>query len=143
MKNKDLKKLAFVGLAGGVLVLNPAVTMAATAASTDNKQTQIDYSEGNNYQLYTEKELLLELNPEGTKLYQSLTPEGKKLALEVASMKCAYTNACKGLNACKTEKNECAGKGGCKGTGKCAVSDKNLAVKMVAKKMAEKRSQVK
>jgi hypothetical protein len=92
------------------------------------------------YHLMTEDELLLELNDEGAKMYQSLDPKGKELALEVASMRCAGTNPCGKLNACKTEKNDCAGKGSCKGTGKCAVSDKNLAVKLVYEKMKNKRS---
>lgn len=88
----------------------------------------------------TEDELLLELNDEGYKLYMSLDAEGKELARKVASTRCNASNECKGLNACKTDKNECAGKGQCKGQGKCAVSDKNLAVQLVAKKMAEKRA---
>ena len=60
---------------------------------------------------------------------------------EVASARCQGTNKCKGLNACKTDKNDCAGKSTCKGTGKCGISDKNLAVKLAAKKMSEKRVQ--
>lgn len=98
-------------------------------------------NEGNmNYKLMTEDELLLELNDQGAKLYNSLTPEGKELARAVASQMCQGTNVCKGLNACATEKNDCAGKGDCKGQGKCAFSDKNLAVKAVADKMAQKRA---
>jgi len=163
MKKNDLKKLALMGLSGGILILNPAIAKAATAVNspkpshksiadaaddkkktdTDKKKADVDYNEGNvGYHLYSEEELLLELDASGTKLYQSLTPEGKALALQVASARCDHTNACKGLNACKTDKNECAGKGGCKGMGKCALADKNLAVKLAAKKMAEKRNQV-
>lgn len=99
-------------------------------------------NEGNmNYKLLTEDELLLELNDEGVKTYESLTPEGKALARFVASQMCQNTNMCKGLNACATDTNSCAGKGACKGKGKCAFSDKNLAVKIVADKMAKKREE--
>lgn len=93
--------------------------------------------------MMTEEELLTELNDEGYKTYQQLGPEGKELARQVASMRCNGTNACKGLNACSTDKNKCAGQGACKGQGKCGISDKNLAVKIAAKKMAEKRSELK
>lgn len=100
-----------------------------------------DYNDGNlGYHLLTEDELLLELNAEGTALYNSLSPEGKKLALQVASQRCDHTNACKGLNACATDTNSCAGKGSCEGKGKCALADKNLAVKLAAQKMAQKRA---
>lgn len=93
------------------------------------------------YHLYTEDELLLELNEKGTALYNSLDAEGKALARLVASQRCDHTNACKGLNACQTDKNKCAGKGSCKGESKCAFSDKNLAVQVVADKMAKKRAE--
>ncbi len=107
----------------------------------DDKYKEVDLnSENMNYRLMTEDDLLLELNDEGTKLYQSLSPEGKKLALTVASQYCNGTNECKGLNSCQTEKNKCAGQGSCKGQSKCAISDKNLAVKLVHDKMAAKRN---
>lgn len=101
-----------------------------------------DKDDGNlGYHKYTEDELLLELNDKGTALYNSLDAEGKSLALLVASQRCDHTNECAGLNACQTEKNSCAGQGGCKGQGKCAFSDKNLAVKAVADKLAKKRAE--
>jgi hypothetical protein len=93
------------------------------------------------YKMMSEGDLLLELNNEGVKQYKSLTPEGQALARELASQRCGKTNSCKGRNACKTETNSCAGKGGCKGTTKCAFSDKNLAVKVAAENMANKRSE--
>lgn len=102
--------------------------------------TAKDPSYGNmGYKLMTEEELSLELTQDGFNLYKTLTPEGKKLALEVASRRCGSTNSCKGLNACATEENTCAGKGSCKGKTKCAIGDKNLAIRLVAKKMNEKR----
>jgi hypothetical protein len=101
----------------------------------------VDPNDGNlGYHMMTEQELMLELNPEGVRMYKSLSPEGKALALQVASMRCNASNSCRGLNACKTDKNDCAGQGQCKGQGKCAIADKNLAVKLVYKKMQEKRS---
>lgn len=98
-------------------------------------------SENLGYHLMTEDELMLELNDDGVKLYNSLTPEGKALARDVASQRCNGTNQCAGLNACETKTNSCAGKGKCKGTSKCAFADKNLAVKVVADKMAKKRAE--
>ena len=110
--------------------------------ATDAKQKKSDANDGNlGYHLLTEKELMLELNAEGIKMYNSLTPEGKATVLRVASARCGNSNECAGLNACQTAKNECAGKGSCKGQGKCALADKNLAVKIVYNKlMKEKRS---
>lgn len=118
----------------------------SVAARDPSKKTPLQdpQSDPNNenlgYHLMTEDELLLELNDNGVKLYKSLSPEGKTLALQVASQRCNGTNSCAGLNACETPSNSCAGKGSCKGTSKCAVADKNLAVKLVADKMAKKRS---
>ncbi len=89
----------------------------------------------------SEGDLLLQLNSEGIKQYKKLSPEGQELARKLASQRCGGTNSCSGENACKTETNDCAGKGKCKGTTKCAISDKNLAVKIAAEKMANKRNQ--
>lgn len=88
----------------------------------------------------TEEELLEELSAEGKKQYQGLSPSGKALARKMASQTCNGNNYCKGQNACETETNKCAGKGKCKGMSKCAFGDKNLAVKIAAQIMAEKRS---
>jgi len=149
MKSKNLKQLLLLGVASGLLINSSA------AAATDNKSQDAsksdakpssaldDANKGNlGYHLMTEDELLLELTDEGTKLYNTLTPEGKALARFVASQRCNGSNECKGLNACQTDTNKCAGEGKCKGTGKCAFSDKNLAVSVVTKKMAEKRSKL-
>lgn len=113
----------------------------SSASSTPGSDDSADVNNnGNlNYHLMTEDELLIELSAEGKKQYDSLSPEGKALARYVASQRCMSTNKCKGLNACATDKNDCAGKGECKGKGKCAVADKNLAVKLVSDKMAQKR----
>lgn len=93
------------------------------------------------YHILTEDELKLELDEQGTKLFDSLDSQGKKLALFVASTRCQQSNACKGLAACATADHACAGKNQCKATSKCGLSDKNLAVKLAAERiMALKRA---
>lgn len=131
---------------------NPKNTKASTSnnpktSDDSNKKFSSEIAEkekddGNiGYHLYTDDELLLELNDQGAALYESLDQEGKALARLVASQRCDHTNECKGLNACQTDKNKCAGQGTCKGQGKCAFSDKNMAVKVVAEKMSKKRAE--
>lgn len=148
MKRQDLKKIALLGIMSGV-VLSQSVqaqdTHQSSAASNTKPSTiktnEPDPNDGNlGYHLMTEDELLLELNAEGQKMYQSMDAKNKELTLKVASARCANTSECKGLNACKTEKNACAGQGSCKGLGKCAIADKNLAVKLVYDKMQKKRA---
>lgn len=142
MKKRELKQLAILGLTGGLLIANQAeAAKTETTKASSTSEDNYDPNDSNiGYKLMTEDELLIELNNDGVKMYNSLNPQGKALALEVASMRCAKTNPCGGLNACATDKNDCAGKGKCKGQGKCALSDKNLAVKLVYEKMAGKRS---
>lgn len=141
MKKKDLSNLICLGLAAALM--SAAQAQTSPKATTDKDapaKEDNDPAHGNaGYYLMTEEDLLLELNEEGTKNYNSLDAEGKALALKVASQRCGMTNLCKGLNACATDKNTCAGKGDCKGLGKCAFADKNLAVKVVLDKMAKKR----
>lgn len=88
----------------------------------------------------TESELLSQLNETGKSAYQGLDSAGKALALKMANQDCKGQNECKGLNSCKTEDHACAGKGSCAGTAKTNFKDKNLAVKVAALKMAEKRA---
>jgi hypothetical protein len=143
MKKVPLKKLAILGIVSGVVLAQAleGATLSPAAREKLAKESE-DPNAGNlAYHLMTEDELLLELTDDGVKLYNSLTPEGKALARKVASTSCNGTNECAGLNACKTDKNECAGQGKCKGQGKCNINDKNLAVRLVAKKMADKRAQ--
>lgn len=141
MKKRNLESLIVLGLLSGSLLTGKVLADTKDSKTKDNSDNPVLSAENGNmgYHLMTEDELLMQLNSEGTKIYQSLTPEGKKLALKVASSSCNDTNECKGLNACRTEKNTCAGKGECKARGKCAISDPNLAIKLVQKKMAEKR----
>lgn len=90
--------------------------------------------------MMTEDELMSKLNDQGKAMFRSLSPEGKALALKLAGQSCKGHNDCKGLNSCKSDKNACAGQGGCKGQSQCSFKDKNMAVKVAAKKMAEKRA---
>jgi hypothetical protein len=139
MNKKDLAKLALLGLASGAFIASQNDRLQA-AESTKAVGDQYSQDNGNiGYKLLSEDELLLELNEQGEELYMNLNKEGKELARKVASQRCNGTNLCKGLNACQTETNACAGQGACKGQGKCGFSDKNLAVKVVANKMAQKR----
>lgn len=145
MKKEQLAKLALLGLSSGALItaqLSAADTKSAKPSDSKAKTESYDDSEDGNmgYHLMTEDELLLQLNADGIKMYQSLTPEGKALARKVASARCNGTNDCAGLNACAGDGHDCAGKGSCKGKSKCAVGDKNLAVKLVYDKMAKKRA---
>ena len=140
MKKRNFIKLAYLGVVSGLLISNHL--QAASDVTNATESSQKDPSDGNlGYHLMTEKELLDELDDEGYKLYNTLDPESKALARKVASQRCAGSNICKGFNACKTEKHDCAGKGDCKGNSKCGFSDKNLAVKVVAEKMKQKRVQ--
>lgn len=88
----------------------------------------------------SESELLPQLNAQGKATYQSLDAAGKALALKLANQACKGENECKGMNSCKTKDNSCAGQGGCQGTSPGPFKDKNLAIKVAAKKMAEKRA---
>jgi hypothetical protein len=88
----------------------------------------------------TEKELMSQLNEKGKELYNSLDADGKAMALKLASGSCKGKNDCKGQSACKSDKNSCAGENKCKGEGTAMFKDKNMAVRIASKKMAEKRS---
>ncbi|MBA3722683.1 MAG: hypothetical protein H0W88_09825 [Parachlamydiaceae bacterium] len=159
-KKSKLNRLMIAGMATGLLLsqnINAATDQNKSKSETKEATNSQDSSKGTyketdslldlaaetggnvGYHLMTEDELMIQLNDEGAKLYKSLSPEGKKLALSVASRSCNGTNECIGLNACATKDNSCAGKGKCKGQTKCAISDPNFAVKLVANKMAKKR----
>ena len=88
----------------------------------------------------TEDQLINQLNEQSKSTFKSLSPEGKALALKLASQSCKGNNECKGLNSCKSDKNSCAGQGSCAGQSSCAFKDKNTAVKVAAKKLADKRA---
>jgi hypothetical protein len=88
----------------------------------------------------SENELLMVLSPETRAVYMSMDADGRALALKLANADCKGKNDCKGLNACKSATNSCAGLGSCQGTTVGPFRDKNSAVKVAAKKMAEKRT---
>lgn len=96
--------------------------------------------QGSTKQKMTESELLSQLNEQGKATYQRLDAAGKALALKLANQSCKGQNECKGLNSCKNSEHSCAGKGSCAGTADANFKDKNLAVKVAAMKMAEKRA---
>lgn len=162
MKKRDftLKGLALTGLVAGLLVApahaaeeaknKPAAADKPKKATTEDKQKKTDsdddfmkafdkYDGNIGYHLFTDEEMKRELNPDGLRMYESLSPEGKELARKVASQSCNGQNDCKGLGGCQTDEHKCAGKNKCKGKGKCAIADKNLAVKLAFDKMRDKR----
>ncbi len=160
MKKHKLKTLALLGLAASLCGAsdelsakdyNKSISQTSTSSSkqaaSSNSSSKDDaerdkyMSQNSGYHVLTEDELVGQLNATGLKLYMSLDDEGKALARKVASQLCNGTNDCKGLNSCKTDQNNCAGQGSCRGKTKCAIGDKNLAVKLAAKHMAEKRGQ--
>lgn len=134
MNKDDLKKLALLGITGGVMVASP-VAAAANNQSMPNQKVQ------DSGQL-SEADFMSKLNSEGKTLYLNMTPEGKKLARELAAQKCAGHNKCAGLNSCASKENACAGKGSCAGHGKCAFKDANKAVKVAQQHMQNKRNQM-
>jgi hypothetical protein len=91
-------------------------------------------------QLMTEDQLMSQLNDQGKQMYKSMNPEGKAMAIKLASRSCKGTNDCKGQNSCKSTSNSCAGKSSCAGTSQCSFKDKNLAVKVAAQQQVAKRS---
>lgn len=95
-----------------------------------------------NEKYINEEEVVKQLNPQAKKTFEGLSAEGKALALKLVNQSCKGKNECKGLNSCKTETNECAGKGACRGTSPANFKDKNLAVKVAADKMADKRKRL-
>lgn len=129
MKRKDLKKLALLGLTGG-LVLVATSCEPTVGSSGSHKEMQKAMSAA---------ELYAQLSPAEKQEYNSMSDEGKKLALTLANQDCAGKNGCKGLNSCKSAGHDCKGLGSCKGTTPGPFKDKNDAVKVAAMHMAAKR----
>lgn len=169
MDKKDFKKLALLGLAGGVVLASQGTVQANQGTLSDNQgvvlaagcgakgcnnETGIKPSRaGKNFiadadeaakadagQLMTEDQLMSQLNDQGKQQYKSLTPEGKAMAIKLASRSCKGTNDCKGQNSCKADDHSCAGKGSCAGSSQCSFKDKNTAVKVAAQLQSEKRA---
>jgi hypothetical protein len=142
MKKKlDLHSAMIVGIVTGLLLSHQTIR-GEEKANADFLELVASTKGNITFRPLTEDDLLLELNQDGADLYKSLSPEGQQLALKLASRSCNGMNDCKGENACRTDKNKCAGEGDCKGKTKCAFSDKNYAVKIAAKLMAEKRKEL-
>lgn len=138
-KKNNLKKIAMLGMAGGILLSH----QQADAAPNSNWENQyIAAEEGQSSRTMSEMDLLSKLSPDGKALYEGLNAEGKLLALKLANQTCKGHNDCKGQNSCKSEENACAGLGGCKGKSKGAFTDKNMAVKVAAMNMAKKRTEL-
>jgi len=196
MKKIDYKKLALLGITGGILMASQVIVAADVAMSgqgtmlaggcgggkcggfnpTRNSNTddmkapapssptsapqvpqtlpnqkgqlaenaiiQKDPSLSSHKGSMNEADLNKSLNHNSRDTFNSLSPEGKALALQLANQACKGQNSCKGLNSCKTANNSCAGQGGCKGQSSCAFKDKNQAVKVAAMKMASKRADI-
>jgi hypothetical protein len=107
--------------------------------SYQNQQSRYLADAGTSQKL-TQESLSTQLNAQTRANFEKMTPEGKTLAVKLANQSCKGQNDCKGLNSCKTETNSCAGLGSCKGTSKGPFEDKNAAVTVAAKAMAEKRA---
>jgi len=167
MKKRDLKKLALLGIAGAAMMASQGAVYAdnngmmsgtilaggcgshgcnhdqGTSKRSGFIAEADNYSRGTTAagQLMTEDQLKGQLNEQGKEQFNRLNPEGKSLALKLASQACKGNNECKGLGSCKTAEHSCAGKNSCAGTSACKFSDKNSAVKVAAQKQAERRSQ--
>lgn len=169
MEKPNFKKIALLGMAGGMLIVSQAPVAANTTDETGTmlakcgskscggyRANQQGFNNNTAYEnpsdsrttttttttkkTMSETELMSQLNSEGKSTYQNLSSEGKALAMKLAYQDCKGKNDCKGLNSCKTANNSCAGQGGCQGTSPGSFKDKNVAVKVAAKKMAEKRT---
>ena len=131
MKKSDLKKLALLGIAG---------TISMTCVSCGDMQRSKNASSEKEQTKLTADQLVAKLDPETKAVYNNLDSEGKDLALKLANQSCKGQNTCKGLNSCQSSDHTCAGKGSCAGTSATNFKNKNDAVKVAAKHMAEKRA---
>lgn len=129
MRKSQLAQLGLIGLLGVTVGCQNSEKNSGTKSRDSQQQKAGSMSE---------EELLTQLDEKGKALYYSMDEEGKALALKLSSMSCAGQNECAGLNSCKSSDNPCAGQGKCQGTSGCGFADKNLAVKVAAKHMAEK-----
>lgn len=130
MNKKDLKKIALLGLAGGLMVVAQGCEPSTGTSSHKEMQKSM-----------TASELYAQLTPQERQEYDGMDDQGKKLALTLANQSCAGKNDCKGLNSCKAADHDCKGLGSCKGTTKGPFADKNDAVKVAAMHMAAKRKE--
>jgi len=126
MKNKStLTTLAAMGLAVGAMGNLEAANISSTTCVAPS-QSQINT-------------LFAQLDPMHQQMFNSMDCEGQNLALQLATQTCKGKNSCKGLNSCKTNQNSCAGQSSCKGTSPGSFTDKNKAIEVAQKHMAQKR----
>lgn len=142
-KKTNLKKIALMGITGGILM---AQAQANAAQQNGNFYNGSQYytadesnSRGESSSAVSEASFLSQLSQESKAVYQNLSREGKELALKLANQSCKGKNDCKGQNSCKTNENACAGEGGCKGQSQGPFTDKNVAVNVASMNMAKKR----
>lgn len=138
-KNRTLNALATAGLMGGLLA---AAMPSALEAQPSTSYTSSDASKKPCKAPSAERtqKLFAQLKPESIQMYNKMDCEGKNLAMEMAEQSCKGKNDCKGKNSCKTDTNSCAGQGACALTSKGPFTDKNVAVQIASKMMAEKRA---
>lgn len=141
MKKTSLKKLALMGIAGVLMAQAQGSAAQQNGSYNGSHQYVAAMDSMQSSSKMSESDLLQKLSPEGKATYQSLSKEGKDLALKLANQSCQGKNGCKGMNSCKSTENACAGKAGCQGKSNGPFNDKNMAVKVAAQKMAEKRSE--
>lgn len=132
------------GAGSGCRSYDKCSTCRSFSSPRGGKNNQIAEEENNltvtNPAKLTETDLVNKLNPQGKATYQSLSPEGKALALKLANQACKGQNSCAGEGACKSTEHACLGKNDCKGKGTCSFKDKNDAVRAASLKMVQKRA---
>lgn len=132
MKKNHLKKLALFGIAGTLSVTCVGCGQTQTAKNGTSQTTE--------QKKLSAQDLVSKLDAETKAIYDSLDDEGKALALDLANQSCKGKNTCKGLNSCQGSDHSCSGLGGCAGTSPGPFKNKNDAVKIAAKHMADKRA---
>lgn len=131
MKKNNLKKLALLGLTGGIIL------GATSCEPASRKNSQIE-----SQKTLTAAELYAQLSPDAQRDFDRMDKEGKDLALKLANQTCAGKNSCKGLNSCANNEHTCKGQGSCKGTSKGPFENKDDAVKVAAMHMTKKRMEM-
>lgn len=77
-------------------------------------------------------------------LYENMNKKEREMVFQLMHGECKGQNRCKGMNSCKQEgQNHCAGMCECNGQGNGFFPSTDLAVRVAAKHMAEKRLQIK
>lgn len=134
MQSKILQTMAVIGIS--------ALVEASDDASPESEIT-VHYHESDPEIIpghIFESSLTPELSKSGHYFYDQFDRDGQALAYTLVQQECKGKNNCRGMNSCKLEGiNHCAGLAQCKGKGNGYFEDKNLAIKVAAKLMAERR----